>query len=214
MKKETLGNLFLLVFCGLATGVALQSSWVNELDYLTQQFLRLTPTDGLTTFFLGMSRFGNHITIAVVSVLIVAGLIFYKKRLLALWFSATFLICGTVVPFVLKYLFGRPRPADGLFSRTGYSFPSGHSTGATVFYGLVIVLALMLLEKKSHKFIVITASSSLVVFVLWARVYLGFHFSTDVLASLMLGTGQVIWSTVFYPVMARRLKEVPAFATI
>ena len=211
MKKETIGILLLILFTMIAVGVIFERNFVADLDFIGATLLRLTPSESLTTFFHGIARLGNHVTLIIATFVITGILLLHKKTLLAIWFAGVMLISGTAVPFVLKYLFARPRPLDGLFTRTGYSFPSGHSTGATVFYGLIIVLAFILLKKQWQKNVVAIASSSVVLLVLWSRVYLGFHFSTDVLASLLLGSGQVVWAVALYHELATREVQLPAF---
>ena len=213
MKRENLGFWLIVLFWVIATGVVLGANWIIELDLIGAQLLRLTPSNNLTSFFNVISRMGNHVTLIVITVGIFGILLLKKKNLLAFWFAGTMAFSGTVVPFVLKHLFARPRPLDGLFTRTGYSFPSGHSTGATVFYGLIIALAFVLLKKQWQKTLVTITCSSIVLLVLWARVYLGFHFSTDVLASLLLGSGQVLWSVALYQELETHSLRLPTLRT-
>lgn len=213
MKKENLGSLLIVLFALLATGVVLGANWILNLDDFGATILRLVPSAHLTTVFQVVSRIGNHVTLMIATMVIFGFFVLKKQLLMAFWFAGTMALSGTVVPFVLKYLFARPRPMDGLFTRTGYSFPSGHSTGATVFYGLLIALAFMLLKKQWQKNLAATICASIVLLVLWARVYLGFHFSTDVLASLLLGSGQVLWSVALYQELAARGVRLPAFRT-
>jgi len=213
MKKEHVGNLLLGLFGIMAVGVIFRAQWVQNLDVIGQQWLTLTPTESLTSLFLIISRIGNHVTLLAVTVVIFVILWLSKKGLLAIWFAGTMAFSGTAVPFILKHLFARSRPIGGLFTRTGYSFPSGHSTGATVFYGLLITLALLFLKKKWQKALVTVSLSGIVLLVLWSRVYLGFHFSTDVLASLFLGSGQVLGSVALYHELEESGVQVPNFTT-
>lgn len=91
---------------------------------------------------------------------------------------------------VLKTTVGRLRPAvaDVLGTvDTGYAFPSGHTLNATVFYGLLAGL-LILRTRSTHARVAIAAGwLVLAVAVGLSRVYLGYHWMTDVMAGWSLG---------------------------
>ncbi len=93
---------------------------------------------------------------------------------------------------VLKISFHNSRPFEVIpeilgkrvHTATGYSFPSGHTQGATTFY-----LALSLILKKKWVFIPAIAISLLVAL---SRLYLGVHWPVDVIGSLVAGAGVAI----------------------
>lgn len=89
----------------------------------------------------------------------------------------------------LKQVFGRTRPldVDGLALAPGFSFPSGHSSGAVVAYGMLAYLALRLLPARWHLPALLTAA--VIAFsVCVSRLFLRMHFASDVLAGCMSGT--------------------------
>ena len=88
---------------------------------------------------------------------------------------------------LFKLLFARPRPTvfPPLTVEHSYSFPSGHTSTAVAFYGLLAVL----LWRAHHRGWALL-SGVWVLAVALSRVYLGAHYPSDVLGSLMLG---VIW---------------------
>jgi membrane-associated phospholipid phosphatase len=67
-----------------------------------------------------------------------------------------------------------------------YSFPSGHSFGATVFYGLLAYLAYQHLPRP-WSFTVPVLLTILIILVGISRVYLGAHFPSDVIIGWLLG---------------------------
>jgi membrane-associated phospholipid phosphatase len=67
-----------------------------------------------------------------------------------------------------------------------YSFPSGHSFGATVFYGLLAYLAWSRLPHPWNLLVVLLLVL-LIILVGLSRVYLGAHFPSDVVVGWLLG---------------------------
>lgn len=89
----------------------------------------------------------------------------------------------------LKQFFARTRPldTDGLALAQGFSFPSGHSSGAVVAYGTLAYLALRLLPAKWH-LPALLAAVAIAFSVGASRLFLRVHFASDVLAGFMSGT--------------------------
>jgi membrane-associated phospholipid phosphatase len=92
----------------------------------------------------------------------------------------------------LKVLVHRNRPfVDGPFvDWSGYSFASGHTIGATLLYGQLLLFVLPLLKARHWRLLCIFSAISLVLLVGFSRIALGAHFLTDVLAAIIFGT---IW---------------------
>ncbi len=98
---------------------------------------------------------------------------------------------STVIAYVVKVIVHRPRPAKDLQVipglETSFSFPSGHTTGAAT---LVLVTAYLLWwHRRSGRSLAVWAAVSVVIVVVvgGSRLYLGYHFVTDVLAGACLG---------------------------
>jgi membrane-associated phospholipid phosphatase len=92
----------------------------------------------------------------------------------------------------VKLLVQRQRPfLDGPFvDWSGYSFASGHTIGATLLYGQLLLFVLPALKERHWRLLSILSAMSLIALVGFSRVALGAHFLTDVLAAIFFG---IIW---------------------
>jgi membrane-associated phospholipid phosphatase len=92
----------------------------------------------------------------------------------------------------IKVLVHRQRPfVDGPFvDWSGYSFASGHTIGATLLYGQLLLFVLPALKARHWRLLSIFSAISLVALVGFSRIALGAHFLTDVLAAILFG---IIW---------------------
>jgi undecaprenyl-diphosphatase len=80
-----------------------------------------------------------------------------------------------------------------LLTLTTYSFPSGHTAAATVFYGLVACYLVRRVPGGPKRAAVIAACCLMVMLVALSRMYLGVHYLSDVLAASAEG---VAWLAV------------------
>lgn len=85
----------------------------------------------------------------------------------------------------------RPRPSPDLvhvsrFLR-GNSFPSGHVFAAVVFYGLLVRFAWHRVRWSPLRLLLPPMAAAIVVLVGLARIYMGVHWTSDVLGGLLLG---------------------------
>ena len=82
---------------------------------------------------------------------------------------------------LLKWLLHRPRPLVyfGLAPAVNYSFPSGHAFVGTVFNGLLAAILCDLFPRR--RAYIVAAAAALVLAIGFSRIYLGYHYPTDVL---------------------------------
>ena len=99
------------------------------------------------------------------------------------------LLGNAVLNPLLKLVFARSRPVHDpslAQAATGFSFPSGHSSGAMVAYGMLLYVLLRVLPARWHPAAAMLAAA-LIVTTACSRVFLRVHFASDVAAGLLLG---------------------------
>ena len=119
---------------------------------------------------------------------------------------------GMLLNLLLKYVFQRARPSfeEPLLTLATYSFPSGHTMGATVFYAVLASYLVWTLRRWKIGAAIIAAACLMVSLVALSRVYLGAHYLSDVLAAMVEGCGWVaICITASATLQRRRAAESP-----
>ena len=107
------------------------------------------------------------------------------------------LIVITGLNQILKYLLQRPRPTEyRLIEETGFSFPSGHSMVSMAFYGYLIYLIYKYVKNKYLKWISIVLLSILICSIGISRIYLGVHYTSDVLGGFLISLSYLIVYTL------------------
>ena len=114
--------------------------------------------------------------------------------------AAYLLVAGSLsaeaVAQLLKALIHRPRPEVffGLLPAETYSFPSGHAFVPAVYFG---ILAGILATRRRWRAAVVAMAA----FLGFSRVYLGYHYPSDVIAGWALA---VVWLALWAMVADRR----------
>ena len=107
------------------------------------------------------------------------------------------LIVITGLNQILKYILQRPRPTEyRLIEETGFSFPSGHSMVSMAFYGYFIYLIYKYVKNKYVKWISIVLLITLICSIGISRIYLGVHYTSDVLGGFLISLSYLIVYTL------------------
>ena len=148
------------------------------------------------------------------------GVVLFMAVVLLIWKRAwpalaTMIIAvpgGMLLNEFLKLAVHRHRPfLDGWFvDWSGYSFASGHTIGATLLYGQLLLFALPVIKSKRRQKLAILGAAVLVMLVGFSRVALGAHYLTDVVAAIFLGSlWLMICALLLRPMQRRVVEPVP-----
>jgi membrane-associated phospholipid phosphatase len=100
---------------------------------------------------------------------------------------------GIAVEDGINTLIGRARPpmADWAGPAGGASFPSGHTTAATLFAFACAWALTSRVRPGWPRLLIFTAATCYAVVVGWSRIWLGVHWPTDVLAGWLFGVAWI-----------------------
>lgn len=162
-------------------------------------------TAALNAAATALTALGSFRVVAVVAA-VIAGVLVWRTRnlLLPLTLMITVVETSSIV-YLTKEVVGRERPP--VISVVGPpaldpSFPSGHTTSGSVVWVLGALLLASTLDQRWARRLVTGAGIAVAVVVGLTRVYLGYHWATDVLGGWLLATA--ICTTAIY--LAARLR--------
>ena len=136
-----------------------------------------------------ITNFGGAIFLITLTVIL---FILIKNKKIGLSIFSNLVII-TVLNQLLKKILQRPRPTEfRIIEETGYSFPSGHSMVSMAFYGYLIYLIYKYVKNKYVKWILIVLLSILICSIGVSRIYLGVHYTSDVLGGFLLSISYLI----------------------
>lgn len=146
-------------------------------------------SDSATVVAKLITNFGSVSGIIIISLLF---FIFVRKKLISFLVFLNLAISGGLNQ-LLKNIIQRPRPTEyRLIDESGYSFPSGHSMVSAAFYGLFIYLIYKYVKNKYIKCVLITLLTLLIISIGISRIYLGVHYTSDVLAGFFISISYLI----------------------
>jgi undecaprenyl-diphosphatase len=151
-----------------AQAVAHRSPWIDDLA-------------------LSVSRLGAWPVVYSVGALL-AALAACRSRRLAMVILVV-VACRPAFEWLLKDLVARPRPeGHRLVAGTGYSFPSGHVLAATATWAFLPPVLALYTHRRTLWWAGLGGAAGIVGMVAWSRVWLGVHWTSDVVASLAIAT--------------------------
>ncbi|SFJ76241.1 undecaprenyl-diphosphatase [Halobacillus dabanensis] len=159
------------------------------IDQRAFEIVRKTSFSGVGPLAKGVSQAGSVIVMVIVSLLLAGYLLFFSP--LSRWVGIHFILAmGGISSLTkgMKSLSDRGRPEFmGDFHGATSSFPSGHASGALVFYGFLIYLIMRSKLEPKWKWLINIALILLIILIGFSRLYIGVHFFTDIIAGYLFG---------------------------
>lgn len=181
---------FICLFYFLLLAEDVFTKEIIQIDDIVYKFIAshfisnsLTPIVKIITFF-------GSATWIVIFTIILFVIIRNKRQNILL---GTNLCIVTIINQILKHIFKRSRPTEfRIIDESGYSFPSGHSMVSMAFYGYLIYLVYKNIKNKYLKWILIIVLSILIILIGISRIYLGVHYTSDVLGGYLLSVSYLV----------------------
>jgi undecaprenyl-diphosphatase len=140
-----------------------------------------------------ISFFGSVAWVTLIT-LCLALFFIWQRDWLNFFLVALTMAGGSMLNIFLKHYFHRQRPIleNPLVTLSSYGFPSGHTMGAIMLYGLLALYGWRNLKTRRARLAAALGACVLVLLIGFTRIYLGAHFLSDVLGALTAGA---LWLT-------------------
>jgi len=191
-RKKTIIILICLFLLDLALVLTDNISFIDHNIY---NFIISFKSDTLTNIFKIISFLASTKVIIFFNIIIAIIVLINKKtNMLLITISS---ISSGVINNLIKYIIKRDRPFGiALVNETFYSFPSGHSMIAILFYCMIIYKIIE--HDFKHKRIIIAIISLYIILVGISRIYLGVHYASDVIGGYLLATSILLILTLVH----------------
>jgi membrane-associated phospholipid phosphatase len=175
------------VFAEVAEAMHAEAA-LGAADQALADALRTGVPPAALQVFAWLTRLADTATLTVLGVAVAIALVAAGRRWLAFgWLAA---VGGNaLLNTTLKQVFERVRPVhdDGLVLAQGFSFPSGHSSGSVVVYGMLAYVAMRFVPRRWHLALMLGAVA-LAFSIGVSRMFLRVHFASDVVAGFASGS--------------------------
>lgn len=194
--RAPLGVLLLALALGLFATLAadlLHQGTITQADAAVSSWFRARMQPAFTQLMLTLTYLHSNTGIALMAATAAAVLV---RRRQEAWLPllATSVGGGLLLNVLVKHTFQRARPVwdDALLTLHTYSFPSGHTAGATVWWGFFTVLVFTHRPTLPWRAATAVMAIGMVSLTALSRVYLGVHYLSDVLAAAAEGCAWLV----------------------
>ena len=197
--------------------LALLTRWTREhrlslRDILVSRYMQKKEPSGLQSLVLGLNRLiGSASSVNMLALPFAALLWAFRLRVEAV---ITMLMCwiGGLTQHFIKQAIDRPRPSPLVIrvtkSARGKSFPSGDVAASVMLWGWLLCIGIWKRRELSRRQVaLLSLPASSIAFIGPARVYLGDHWTTDVLGGYLFGGGWLSLTLYLYRRLGRRYGE-------
>ena len=181
--------LFIFIVTFAEVTIRVYGNDIMRRDIIGYKLISKLISDKVTPIAIFITQFGSAIVLIILSVLL---LVIIKNKKIGTSIILNLFLVG-VLNQLLKHIVQRPRPTEfRIIDERGYSFPSGHSMASVAFYGFLIYLIYKKVENKKLKIFSIIILTILIALIGSSRIYLGVHYTSDVLAGLFISISYLL----------------------
>lgn len=184
-----------ILFFILLINVRLHTSMI-KLDMPIFHVLQSIRTLTWDKIFVVITLLGAPKTMLMIGVLTTLAFSLKKQ-----WRTATHIFAGTILSAgaveIFKHLSHSLRPQGFMLAQNTSSFPSGHTTMSFVIVGLISFFVAQIVSKK-WRFLPYLLGGVFVSIIAFSRLYLGAHWITDIVGSLLLGLSILFLCIISY----------------
>jgi len=213
-REGALGLYFTLGFLASALSIVLLSLLLDEVfeigapgpfDRAVTLAVRNLQSPGLDRFFRNLTNLGDF-RFLTPATLVISGILAWKHRRVSGLLYASAVVGGFLLETLMKITLRRNRPDlwPALVTEKTFSFPSGHATMSTLFFGGAVAVVFHLTRRRSIRIAATCIAAVMIFAVAFSRVYLGAHWTTDVVAGILLGLFWVVLCATGTEYLARR----------
>jgi membrane-associated phospholipid phosphatase len=196
----------IVVVFGLLAREVFLTARAGPLDREITLFVRGLQTPTRDNLALVLTFCGSHLFL-IPATLLVAFILRAKGHPTSALLFFSSVAGGFVLNALLKISFHRARPDlwPALVAEHTYSFPSGHAAMSTVFFGGLASVVFHLTDRRLPRIAAVTLALIAIVTIMGTRVYLGVHWTTDVVAGFVVGVFWVVISAIATEMVYRRV---------
>ena len=191
-NKVVILSSLILIFIAMAFLIISNNFLVIGLDNSIHNWILGHQSPSVYNFMLSITNIGD--VSGTIIIFIVFGLFLFMKNKKDLYTFATATASGIVLTEIIKHLVQRTRPFNLL--EQGFSFPSAHAMISTIFLLSSIYLLAPIIQKTFSKVTFLVIVSITFPLVAFSRIYLSVHFTSDVLAGIILGAICLIFAEI------------------
>lgn len=188
VTAAALAAVGLVGFLILLTGV-LTHTGVQRLDLPVEHWFNAQRSKDVTGYWTAMAIVFGPVALPIIVLVVVVVWIILAKHLWRPVLLAAGMLTGVATALILAPIVKHPRPPISLMllgPDQTYSFPSGHVLGTADFF---LILAFLLASRIQKTWFTVAAFALAILAIaaqIFGRLYLGYHWITDTLASVAL----------------------------
>lgn len=196
------GLVLVVIIEGLLTGTEL-----IPLNTAIERVIVAVRTPVLTTLLVIVTKLGSP-SVLLSATAFVAVFFFMRGRPYDAALFAVALIVAVISLTVLKNTFQITRPPSEILNFDGWSFPSGHATIATAFFFMLAYSLFGKMKSLGAKSALILGSILSAALINFSRLYLGAHWTLDILAGIALGLLSVSFTVLLFSIFIENKRSL------